>query len=442
MVVCSTNSFDPVASIFAKAVTVALLASISAAVAKRRLQEGAREAYLNFSDERPSLLELSESTGTQLVPGHPPLRGAALATEPYQVPFTLPLTRQSRSSPRMMLPSSLRLKMPFNEAGRLHAECNNRASSSAPLLWRPDVVTGWECMAAIFQAVDAGKNATLALPALLAPKLVDDAVLLLEKNSAQLHDVRACALGSSAPAPMVRLLFRTGAAIRARLSDDESSAAVDAMRTWTSDTLCAQRLCPFTPSASRAAVGLESVGVQAGPIDYRVVGPPAGGHPSAAALASAFWVAVCDMARLGEQDLATVLLAAPAYDDDFASFVSVCDDLLQPSVTLAGAEQIIGRAWFHPRYAADSVGHSDVVPGHAVPHTMVRDFFGQVGSGPPPPLSDVARANDRIRRTPHATINLLRRSQLKAAKRLEAASPNAPPPNSVYVRNVLRVLRG
>jgi len=96
---------------FVKAVTVAVLAWSSAAVAKRRLQEGAREADLNFSDEHPSLLELTESSGTQLVP----LRGAALATEPHQVPFTLPLTRRSRASARMMAPAGGK---PDSEAAR------------------------------------------------------------------------------------------------------------------------------------------------------------------------------------------------------------------------------------------------------------------------------------------------------------------------------------
>jgi hypothetical protein len=51
----------------------------------------------------------------------------------------------------------------------------------------------------------------------------------------------------------------------------------------------------------------------------------------------------------------------------------------------------------------------------------------------------LARANDAVRWTPHATINLLRRSQLSAAKKVEASAPNKKP-NAVYARNVLRII--
>ena len=143
-----------------------------------------------------------------------------------------------------------------------------------------------------------------------------------------------------------------------------------------------------------------------------------------------------------------------------------------------GGSALVGRAWFHPAYTADDVGHSSVVPGHAVPHDLVLGFAVNqpLGTQPQqqpqqgqqqkqleqptpqpqatvavgaPPLSRaaVAAANDLVRRTPHATVNLLRRAQLLAAARHEAATAKAlppaarPKPNAIYVRNVAKLAR-
>jgi hypothetical protein len=72
---------------------------------------------------------------------------------------------------------------------------------------------------------------------------------------------------------------------------------------------------------------------------------------------------------------------------------------------------------------------------------MVEGFVNQYtnDSHKQPNQDTIARANDAVRWTPHATINLLRRSQLTAAKQVEAASSNKKP-NAVYARNVLRII--
>jgi len=58
-----------------------------------------RMADPNLSDEQPSLLEVAESSGTQLVPQLSPLPRAALATKPFQVPFTFPFSVSRRDGP-------------------------------------------------------------------------------------------------------------------------------------------------------------------------------------------------------------------------------------------------------------------------------------------------------------------------------------------------------
>jgi hypothetical protein len=55
--------------------------------------------------------------------------------------------------------------------------------------------------------------------------------------------------------------------------------------------------------------------------------------------------------------------------------------------------------------------------------------------------NDLENANNRVRMTPHATINILRRSQLNAAAQYEKGlGEKRPKPNSIYVRNTLKLI--
>ena len=69
------------------------------------------------------------------------------------------------------------------------------------------------------------------------------------------------------------------------------------------------------------------------------------------------------------------------YDNDFKSFIDVCDNVVQPVIEAISCTNYIGRAWFHPKYNAEQVGHSTVIAGHSVPHKMVMRFI-QTIDGP------------------------------------------------------------
>jgi len=141
------------------------------------------------------------------------------------------------------------------------------------------------------------------------------------------------------------------------------------------------------------------------------------------------------------------LVVFPGYDDDFEKFVELCDDVVEQTVAATDSTDFIGRAWFHPRYETDVVGHADVTAGHAIPHRQVEQFMSRlVESGDmvesPLEYDVLARANDIVRRTPHATINILRRVQLNAAGEYEKGlGDKRPKANSIYVRNAVRVAK-
>ena len=218
----------------------------------------------------------------------------------------------------------------------------------------------------------------------------------------------------------------------------------------------------------RAAVGLESVGVKEGPIvvrhactDIRATTSVHPSYTAAALIANAFWKGVSEVANKSEEDVATFLIVGPSwYDSEFVEFAKTFDDLIEPSVQATQSQTIVGRAIFHSCYESALIGHTELLPGHALPARMVAGFVDKyltedderANSKPEcqphptpnqrnrPDLESIEKANDAVRFTPHATLNLLRRSQLTASKIAEAESAKSRP-NWIYARNVLRILK-
>ncbi|KAL3787065.1 hypothetical protein HJC23_011749 [Cyclotella cryptica] len=266
----------------------------------------------------------------------------------------------------------------------------------------------------------------------------------------------------SSPSPYLRLSFSTlGNAQKTSLAETENlqtiscEAAIAATESWVDNFLGKYNLCPYTSSVSKAAVGLTSVGIPVGHVhivagstnnvDDRKKSSSAYDVLRAAELVSEFWSETVTLLKSPESDWATSLVVFPDFDNDFDAFVDVCDNVIQPIILATSSTDYIGRAWFHPRYDADTVGHTSVVPGHAVPHKMVQQFIdkahdSKISRGNKMTPTELSSANNKVRMTPHATINILRRSQLTAATEYEKGlGEKKPTPNSIYVRNALKL---
>ena len=119
------------------------------------------------------------------------------------------------------------------------------------------------------------------------------------------------------------------------------------------------------------------------------------------------------------------------------SFCKSCDNLIEKTVRLSPGS--VGRVWFHPSYDLDKVGPS--TGGHAPPVEEIEGLIDNYINTNPglgldkPDFEDMTRAHDKTRWTPHATINLLRTSQLKAAKDKEDRG-------KVFARNIFSFLKG
>ncbi|KAJ1460565.1 hypothetical protein M885DRAFT_509609 [Pelagophyceae sp. CCMP2097] len=376
--------------------------------------------------------------------------------------------------PQRLLPPAARLALDPNAMVQMRAEASADAKTvGAALVWE-ESFRGADVAAAVFAAVAGGQNAFVAFPNLRDAQMLTKLCVVFQSHaelgvfSAEVaHHPKsvvsqlALTFHREAPQPRgdgaatdapnaVPTTMPTAVATRMPtagptavptadvLADAAVADAVRRTEEWVDGFLGKNNLCPYTRSTTQAAVGLASVGVAPGGVVVRVQDAA-----DAATVAAAFWACTADLLAAPEKEAATALLVLPCFDGDFLAFSKICDGVVEDSVGAVCGADVIGRAWFHPLYTANDVGHSTVVAGHALPHDMVLDFCTRQASAAAAPLTfqRVAGANDLVRRTPHATINILRRSQLIAAAAYEAALPMTPVANRVYVRNVQTLLR-
>lgn len=328
----------------------------------------------------------------------------------------------------------------------------------ASIRWEPQITESYEAAQVIFQEVAQRGNKSsclISFPCVTSPADLDKLSSVLQSSKCKQLlglDSVECELYPSSPAPFIHIKFDTSAIDDDAIAEDyagDAKNAVSATKIWLKEFLGKYRLCPYTSSASRAAVGLASVGVPVGGVHIQVTEPTthaSGRTIKAARIVDAFWAEVVLLMKSSQDEWATSLVVVPEYDDDFKSFVEVCDGIIEPTVVATQATEVIGRAWFHPRYDADLVGHTEVIAAHAVPHKMVEGFMNSLnaesgtGNAETIEFEELATANNLVRRTKHATINILRRSQLDAAAEYEKGlGAKRPKPNSIYVRNAIRL---
>eukprot|EP00536_Pseudo-nitzschia_multiseries_P006543 jgi/Psemu1/193363/e_gw1.140.83.1 len=201
-------------------------------------------------------------------------------------------------------------------------------------------------------------------------------------------------------------------------------------RMWVKRILVEQGICPFTRSDRMSGQGLADLGVPSGSIAYHASFQR---HPIG--LFADTWKAIDQMIQAGPEGrkgVSSILLAAPEFDDDFDLWAGPVFAMLEAGVVAAGAESQVGVVCFHPRYATPD-GKS--WPGFGHMHSVPRlekwyretyqssVFDSSSSSSPPPPPSECVLTTEEIaaggawqRRTPHATINVLRADQLEVAE--------------------------
>ena len=185
---------------------------------------------------------------------------------------------------------------------------------------------------------------------------------------------------------------------------------------WVKRILVQQGICPFTKSIRKSGQGLSDLGVPVGIIAYH---ESSASHP--VFLFADTWSAILKMIQAGpsgKDGISSILLSAPAFDDDFDFWAGPVFAMLEAGVVSARAEGQIGVVCFHPKYATPD-GQS--WPGFGHMHSVPRLEKWHKENTPEEIASslsteDIAAGGAWQRRTPHATINVLRADQLEAAE--------------------------
>ncbi len=211
------------------------------------------------------------------------------------------------------------------------------------------------------------------------------------------------------------------------INDSPSASAENIInertRMWVKRILVEQGICPFTKSDRMSGQGLLDLGVPVGSIAYHASFQ---WHPIG--LFADTWKAIDEMIQAGPEGrtgVSSILLAAPEFDDDFDIWAGPIFAMLEAGVVAAGAESQVGVVCFHPRYATPD-GKSWPGFGHMHSVPRLEKWYKETiseSSISTPSSSECILTTEQIaaggawqRRTPHATINVLRADQLEAAE--------------------------
>ena len=199
---------------------------------------------------------------------------------------------------------------------------------------------------------------------------------------------------------------------------------------WVKRILVEQGICPFTKSVKRSGQGLGDLGVPVGGIAYHGSGA---NHPIT--LFRDTWEAILEMIEAGpsgKEGISSILLAAPNFDDDFDFWAGPVFAMLEASVVAAEAQEQIGVVCFHPRYATPD-GKSWPGFGHMHSVPRLEKWYMEHSERKDLTSEEVAAGGAWQRRTPHATINVLRADQLEKAESRRMSG-------SMYTKNIEKLV--
>jgi hypothetical protein len=307
------------------------------------------------------------------------------------------------------------------------------------------------------------RSVTVAFPEVKNARVVrcwvDMMDWLITLCSADDHSIKVAYSASVENIPTITLTVPSSGKPTSKVSDylDDASSwpshetITARTKSWVQRVLVNLGICPFTKSVKLSGQGLADAGVPVGLIAYHSskASPSTSEHGNSISIAGMCelqadtWEAIQAMLQAGPDartgGISSILLAAPAFDTNFTLWSGPVFCLLEAGVIAASATDAIGVVCFHPRYQTPD-GSS--FPGfghmHSVPRLQawLKDYFRSQESLPQQLASSVeavaAAGGAWQRRTPHATINVLRADQLSVAENQRSTT-------DLYVKNILQL---
>jgi hypothetical protein len=289
----------------------------------------------------------------------------------------------------------------------------------------------WNTLRTLLDHSSFNDEAVIAMPTSSIDTLVQmsDIINWINENSSDIFVDESCKFSAKideeAPTPTIILTVVE----RVKLSEKDDDSKLSSLLTpeqvkmstqrWVDRVLVKLGICPFTKSVSKSGQGLSDVGVPVGRIAY---------HYSKATLKKSSlpllfadtYEAIYEMIRQGpsgKHGISSILVSVPGFDSSFPIWAGPIFAILEASVGAAKAEPMIGVVCFHPDYKTPD-GKSWPGFGHMHSVPRLQKWLGESGS----PLSNVLNEDEVAaggafqRRTPFATINVLRAEQLEAAE--------------------------
>lgn len=289
----------------------------------------------------------------------------------------------------------------------------------------------WNTLRTLLDHSSLNDKAVIAMPTSSIDTLVQmsDIINWINENSNDIFLDESCTFSAEideeAPTPTIILTIVERVTLSEKDDDSQLSSLLTpeqvkmSTQRWVDRVLVKLGICPFTKSVSKSGQGLSDVGVPVGRIAY---------HYSKATLKKSSlpllfadtYEAIYKMIRQGpsgKHGISSILLSAPGFDSSFSTWAGPIFAILEASVGAAQAQPMIGVVCFHPDYKTPD-GKSWPGFGHMHSVPRLQKWLEESGS----PLSnelnedEVAAGGAFQRRTPFATINVLRAEQLEAAE--------------------------
>lgn len=368
-----------------------------------------------------------------------------------QCPFSKAFPRykiELTSSKEKSASSSSWFRSPFQSVSKQMAKSKVKQTldRNEPLHWAPDkdgvaaTALLWSRAAKLISEASGPDTEVIAMPD-TSSQLLQNWVEIVDwmgDGDDCLMRATLVSKGSTNDAiPAVRI-YRVGTAIN-DLEDgfveaEAGNASVELLKertqAWVKRVLVEQGICPFTKSVKRSGQGLSDVGVPVGSIAY---------HGSfgvnAFQLFADTWNAIDQMVEAGpsgKEGVSSILLAAPAFDEDFDFWAGPIFAMLEASVVAAQAQDQIGVVCFHPQYATPD-GKSWPGFGHMHSVPRLEKWYQEFSESKQLGTEEIAAGGAWQRRTPHATINVLRADQLEAAESKRMSG-------SMYTENIEKLV--
>jgi Protein of unknown function (DUF1415) len=340
-------------------------------------------------------------------------------------------------------------------------QLERQSNHSQQQLWKEGVTDGVAAVAALWRiatdAIQSGRSVTAAFPD-TDNRVIRQWVDLMEWLLEYMHDDTMSVSFNNVvdKIPTVTITLTVGqpqqhVAIRTDIPDHETVTA--RTKAWVKRVLVNLGICPFTKSVVASGQGLADVGIPVGRIAYFTSTASTVGTAGMCQLQADTWEAIHAMLLAGPDaktgGTSSILLAAPAYDADFSLWSGPVFCLLEAGVVVAGATASVGVVCFHPEYQTPDgssfpgFGHMHSVPrlqqwlNHYYQQQQVTQATNVETESLycPVATTEVAAAGGAWqRRTPHATINVLRADQLAAAEG-KRSSP------TLYSKNILQLMQ-